>query len=97
MIESIIRFSIHHKLIVLMFVAVWVAWGVYSLTKIPIGAVPDITNNQVQILTTSRNLSTLDIEQFITYPVELEFANLARGTRDPFNFQVWSFGGHGGI
>ena len=40
------------------------------------GAVPDITNNQVQVITTSRNLSTEDMEQFITYPVELEMANL---------------------
>ena len=41
-----------------------------------IGAVPDVTNNQVQVITTSRNLSTEDIEKFITYPVELEMANL---------------------
>ncbi len=46
------------------------------MTQIPIGAVPDITNNQVQVITTSRNLSTQDVEQFITYPVELEMANL---------------------
>jgi cobalt-zinc-cadmium resistance protein CzcA len=48
----------------------------FSLTQISIGAVPDITNNQVQVITTSRNLSTQDVEQFITYPVELEMANL---------------------
>jgi cobalt-zinc-cadmium resistance protein CzcA len=53
-----------------------VGFGLYSLTQIPIGAVPDVTNNQVQVITTSRNLSTLDVEQFITYPVELEMANL---------------------
>jgi len=53
-----------------------VGFGVYSLTQIPIGAVPDVTNNQVQVITTSRNLSTQDMEQFITYPVELEMANL---------------------
>ena len=48
----------------------------YSITQISIGAVPDVTNNQVQVITTSQNLSTQDIEQFITYPVELEMANL---------------------
>ena len=48
----------------------------YSLTQIPIGAVPDVTNNQVQVITTSQNLSTQDMEQFITYPVELEMSNL---------------------
>ena len=53
-----------------------IGFGLYSLTKIHIGAVPDVTNNQVQVITTSRNLSTEDIEQFITYPIELEMANL---------------------
>ena len=51
-------------------------FGIFSIFNIPIGAVPDITNNQVQVITTSRNLSTSDVEQFITAPVELEMANL---------------------
>ncbi len=84
MLESIIRFSIGHKLIILLFTAAVVALGGYSLTQIPIGAVPDVTNNQVQVITTSRNLSTQDVEQFITYPVELEMANLP-GVRE-----IWS-------
>ena len=53
-----------------------VIFGIYSLTQIPIGAVPDVTNNQVQVISTSRNLSTEDIEKYLTYPVELEMANL---------------------
>lgn len=61
---------------VLLFTAFIVGFGLFSLTQIPIGAVPDVTNNQVQVITTSRNLSTQDVEQFITYPVELEMANL---------------------
>ncbi len=76
MLDRIIRYSIHHKLIVLLFSAGIVGFGLYSLFEIPIGAVPDITNNQVQIITTSRNLSTEDVEKFLTYPVELEMANL---------------------
>ncbi|MGL1888107.1 MAG: CusA/CzcA family heavy metal efflux RND transporter [Reichenbachiella sp.] len=76
MLESIIRFSLRNKLIILLFTFSVAAFGVYSLTQISIGAVPDITNNQVQVITTSRNLSTQDVEQFITYPVELEMANL---------------------
>ncbi|MEZ4797162.1 MAG: CusA/CzcA family heavy metal efflux RND transporter [Flavobacteriaceae bacterium] len=76
MLENIIKFSLKNKLIVLLFTAILVGFGIFSLTKLSIGAVPDITNNQVQVLTTSRNLSTLDVEQFITYPVELEMANL---------------------
>ncbi|MEQ8237993.1 MAG: CusA/CzcA family heavy metal efflux RND transporter [Cyclobacteriaceae bacterium] len=76
MLERIIQYSIHHKLIVLLFSAGIVGFGLYSLSEIPIGAVPDVTNNQVQIITTSRNLATEDVEKFLTYPVELEMANL---------------------
>ncbi|MBM1106561.1 CusA/CzcA family heavy metal efflux RND transporter [Aurantibacter crassamenti] len=76
MLSYIINFSIKNKLIVLLFTAFIVGFGLYSLSQIPIGAVPDVTNNQVQVITTSRNLSTQDMEQFITYPVELEMANL---------------------
>ncbi len=76
MLDFIIRFSLKNKLIVLLFTSAVVAFGIYALYNIPIGAVPDVTNNQVQVITTSRNLSTQDVEQFITYPVELEMANL---------------------
>lgn len=76
MLERIIQYSIHHKLIVLLFTAAIVGFGLYSLSNIPIGAVPDVTNNQVQVITTSRNLATEDVEKFLTYPVELEMANL---------------------
>jgi len=76
MLERIIQYSIHHKLIVLLFTAGIVGFGLYSLFNIPIGAVPDVTNNQVQVITTSRNLATEDVEKFLTYPVELEMANL---------------------
>ena len=60
----------------LLFTLLIIGLGLYSLSQIPIGAVPDVTNNQVQVITTSQNLSTQDMEQFITYPVELEMANL---------------------
>ncbi|HEY9221751.1 MAG TPA: CusA/CzcA family heavy metal efflux RND transporter [Lutibacter sp.] len=76
MLGRIIQYSIHHKLIVLLFTAGIVGFGLYSLSNIPIGAVPDVTNNQVQVITTSRNLATEDVEKFLTYPVELEMANL---------------------
>ncbi len=76
MLTKIIKLSLKNKLIVFLFTAFIIGFGIYSLTQIPIGAVPDITNNQVQVITTSKNLSTQDIEQFITYPIELEMANL---------------------
>ena len=76
MLEKIIAFSLKNKLIVLLFTLGVLGFGLFSVFQISIGAVPDITNNQVQVITTSRNLSTQDIEQFITYPVEIEMANL---------------------
>ena len=76
MLSYIINFSIKNKFIILLFTTFIVGFGLYSLSQISIGAVPDITNNQVQVITTSRNLSTQDMEKFITSPVELEMANL---------------------
>ncbi|MEP0133122.1 MAG: CusA/CzcA family heavy metal efflux RND transporter [Eudoraea sp.] len=76
MLSRIIEFSIKKKFIILLFTLILIGFGLYSLTQISIGAVPDVTNNQVQVITTSRSLSTQDMEQFITYPVELEMANL---------------------
>ncbi|MGQ1890426.1 efflux RND transporter permease subunit [Thermophagus sp. OGC60D27] len=76
MIDAIVSFSVRNKLMVFLFTATISAFGIFSLTHLPIGATPDVTNNQVQIITTSRNLSTLDVEKFLTYPVEMEMANL---------------------
>ncbi len=76
MLNSIIKLSIRNKFLVLIGTLFLAAYGLYSLSQLKIGAVPDITNNQVQVITTSQNLSTQDVEQFITYPIELEMANL---------------------
>jgi len=76
MLEKIIQYSLNNKLIILLFSAGIIGFGLFSLSEIPIGAVPDITNNQVQIITTSRDLATEDVEKFLTYPIELEMANL---------------------
>lgn len=76
MLSKIIHLSIKNKLIVFLGTLFLIGFGLYSVTQISIGAVPDITNNQVQVITTSNNLSTQDMEQFITYPIELEMANL---------------------
>ena len=76
MLYKIINFSIKNKLIVILFTISIVISGLFSIYKIPVGTVPDITNNQVQVITTSQNLSTQEIEQFITAPVEMEMANL---------------------
>jgi len=76
MIEAIIRFSVRNKLIIGLLVLGLIGGGVYSLQHLPIDAVPDITNNQVQIVTVSPSLAPQEVEQFITYPVEVAMANI---------------------
>ncbi|GAA4310181.1 CusA/CzcA family heavy metal efflux RND transporter [Nibribacter koreensis] len=76
MIDNLIAFSIRNKLIVGLFTLALVVWGLFSLSRLPIDAVPDITNNQVQIITTSPTLAAQEVEQFITYPIEIEMANV---------------------
>lgn len=76
MLNKIISFSIKNKLVIGIFTLLLVAWGIYSLTRLPIDALPDITNNQVQIITKAPTLASQEVEQFITYPVERSLSNL---------------------
>lgn len=76
MINKIIAFSIRNKSVIGFFIIALVAWGIYSLTKLPIDAVPDITNNQVQVITVSPTLAALEVEQFVTAPIERSMATL---------------------
>ncbi|MDE5423685.1 CusA/CzcA family heavy metal efflux RND transporter [Ancylomarina sp. DW003] len=76
MIDKIISYSIKNKLIIGLMTLALIAVGLWSMTKVPLDAVPDITNNQVQVITTAPNLGTTDIEQFVTYPVEVAMSNL---------------------
>ena len=76
MINKIIAFSINNKLIIGLFTVALIVVGIWSVTKVPLDAVPDITNNQVQVITQAPNLGTEDIEQFVTYPIEVAMANL---------------------
>ena len=76
MINKIIDFSINNKFIIGLLTLTIIGAGIWSMTKVPIDAVPDITNNQVQVITQAPNLGTEDIEQFVTYPVEVAMSNL---------------------
>lgn len=76
MINALIRFSISQKLIVLLLVAIMAAAGAYSLINLPIDAVPDVTNVQVQVLTGAPSLAPLEIERQITFPVEVAMSGL---------------------
>ncbi len=70
MLDRIIHFSIHHKFIIGLFTLVLVCWGGYAVTQLPIDAVPDITNNQVQVVTYSPSLAAQEVERLITFPIE---------------------------
>lgn len=76
MINYIIGFSIKNKIIVGLGVLILIGLGLYSFTRLPIDAVPDITNNQVQVVTVSPSLASQEIEQLITQPVERNLSNL---------------------
>ncbi|HEY1166769.1 MAG TPA: efflux RND transporter permease subunit, partial [Chitinophaga sp.] len=76
MFDKIIRFSIRNKLIIGALTLGLVIWGVYSMNQLPIDAVPDITNNQVQIITQAPSLGAQEVEQYITAPLELAMANI---------------------
>ena len=76
MIARILAFSVHQRWLVLLLFMLVAAFGGYSLTKLPIDAVPDITNNQVQINTIAPSLSPFDIEKQVTYPVETALAGI---------------------
>lgn len=76
MINQIINFSIKNKLLIGLMTVALIASGIWSISKVPLDAVPDITNNQVQVITQAPNLGTEDIEQFVTYPVEIAMSNL---------------------
>lgn len=70
MLDKIIQFSIKNKFVILLFTLILIAWGSYSVKQLPLDALPDITNNQVQIITTAPTLATQEVEQLITYPLE---------------------------
>ncbi len=78
MFQKIISFSIKNKLIVFFGVIALIGGGIYSMGQLSVNAVPDITNNQVQVVTVSPSLSAQEVEQFITYPIEISMANIPK-------------------
>ena len=76
MFEKLIRFSIEQRWLVLLAALAMAALGVFSYQKLPIDAVPDITNVQVQINTQTPGYSPLETEQRVTYPIETVMAGL---------------------
>lgn len=76
MLNKIISFSIKNKLIVGLFVLGLIAYGSYQFTKLPIDAVPDITDNQVQVITIAPSFGATDIERLVTFPIEQANSNI---------------------
>jgi cobalt-zinc-cadmium resistance protein CzcA len=76
MIDRIISFSIRNKFIVGLFILALIGWGTYSLSRLPIDAIPDITNNQVQVISLAPSLAVQEVESFITAPIEVSVANI---------------------
>jgi len=76
MLNKIILFSIKNKLIVGLFTLMLIAYGLFQTFRLPIDAVPDITNNQVQVITISPSLGAPDVERLITFPIEQANANI---------------------
>jgi len=76
MLNKIISFSVKNKLIIGLFVIALIGWGTYEVTRLPIDAVPDITDNQVQVITVSPALGAPDVERLITFPIEQSCSNI---------------------
>ena len=80
MIDDLLEKVVKNRLLVLVFLAALCLWGGYSYYKIPIDAFPEVTNQQVQILTKVPGMSPVEIEQLVTYPIELSMASLPNVT-----------------
>ncbi len=76
MLDKIISFSIKNKLIIGIFLLGLIGYGSYEVTQLPIDAVPDITDNQVQVITTAPSLGAPDVERLITFPIEQANSNI---------------------
>lgn len=76
MLDKIIKFSIKNKIVIGIMTLLLIIWGVWSATKLSVDAVPDITNNQVQIFTSCPTLAGQEVEQLVTFPIEQSLANI---------------------
>lgn len=76
MFKAVISFSLNNKIIVFLLVFILIAAGIFSFKGLPVDAVPDITNNQVQVVTVAPDLATTEVERFISFPVEQALTNI---------------------
>lgn len=78
MFQKLITYSIHHKMVVGILTLALAVWGIWSLMHLPFDSTPDITNNQVQVITQAPSLGAQEVEQYITTPIEMALANIPR-------------------
>ena len=78
MFQKLITYSIHHKLVIGVLTLALIAWGAWSLARLPFDSTPDITDNQVQVITQAPSLGAQEVEQYITTPIEMALANIPR-------------------
>lgn len=78
MFQKLITYSIRHKLVIGVFSIALAIWGVWSLMHLPFDSTPDITDNQVQVITQAPSLGAQEVEQYVTTPVEMALANIPR-------------------
>jgi cobalt-zinc-cadmium resistance protein CzcA len=76
MIQHIIQYAVRNPLFVLLGTIALIIWGIFSLSRLPLDAIPDVTNNQVVVATQAPNLSAVEMEQYVTYPVEIAVRNI---------------------
>ncbi|MCL2727885.1 MAG: CusA/CzcA family heavy metal efflux RND transporter, partial [Bacteroidales bacterium] len=76
MFNAIIRFSVSQRLFIGLMTSMLLAGGIYAMLTLPVDAVPDITNNQVQIVTVSPTLAPQEVERLITFPIEIAMSNI---------------------
>lgn len=78
MFQELITYSIRHKLVIGVLSIALTVWGVWSLVHLPFDSTPDITDNQVQVITQAPSLGAQEVEQYVTTPVEMALANIPR-------------------
>lgn len=76
MLNAIIRFSVRNKLVIGLLTLAWIIWGTVQLINLPVDALPDITSNQVQVITVSPTLASLEVERLISFPIEQASSNI---------------------
>ena len=78
MFQKLITYSIRHKLVIGVLSIALVVWGIWSLVNLPFDSTPDITDNQVQVITQAPSLGAQEVEQYVTTPIEMALANIPR-------------------